>query len=103
MEAVNTVVSNQAYVSSATEGHTAPANAPDGAGYRIDMFNVYFGSLPASAQRQLHENQGSRLVPRLALATRCMLPPMYATMNGGRVHMPETAENHISDEERDQL
>lgn len=28
---------------------------------------------------------------------------MYATMNSGRVHMPETAENQISDEERDQL
>ena len=32
-----------------------------------------------------------------------MLPSMYATMNSGRVHMPETAENQISDEGRDQL
>jgi len=30
-------------------------------------------------------------------------PQWYATMSGGRVHMPETAENQISDEERDQL
>jgi len=70
---------------------------------RLNFLNVRFGSLPASAQRQRHGNQGTRLGSCQARPCHPVYAaPIYATMHG-RVRMPETTENQISDEERDQI